>query len=51
MIKEKDENRIDRLERLPEEMFAGIAQLRESQAKTDEQMRRTDAKPHTIPSR
>jgi len=27
MTKEKDENRIDRLERLAEEMFAGIAQL------------------------
>jgi len=44
MAREKDENRIDRLERLAEEMFAGIAQLRESQAKTDEQIRRTDAK-------
>lgn len=44
MAREKDPNRIDRLERLAEEMFTGIAQLRESQAKTDEQMRRTDAK-------
>jgi len=44
MAREKDENRIDRLERLAEEMFAGIAQLRESQSKTDEQIRRTDAK-------
>ena len=58
MAREKDDNRIERLERLAEEMFAGIAQLRgsqaktddqirelrESQAKTDEQMRRTDAK-------
>ena len=35
---------MDRLEKLAEEMFAGIAQLKESQAKTDEQMRRTDAK-------
>jgi len=39
MTKEKDENRIDRIERLAEEMFAGIAQLRESQATTDEQIR------------
>jgi len=44
MAREKDENRIDRLERLAEEMFAGIAQLRESQTKTDRQMRRTEAK-------
>jgi hypothetical protein len=42
MAKEKDENRIDRLERLAEEMFAGIAQLRESQTKTDEQLKKTD---------
>ena len=54
----KGQDRLDRLEKLAEEMFAGIAQLRESQAKTDlqirelkesqartdEQMRRTDAK-------
>ena len=40
----KGQDRLDRLENLAEEMFAGIAQLRESQAKTDEQMRRTDAK-------
>ncbi len=58
MAREKDQNRIDRLESLAEEMFAGIAQLRESQsrtdeqirelresqAKTDKQMRRTDAR-------
>jgi hypothetical protein len=42
MAREKDENRIDRIERLAEEMFAGIAQLRESQAKTDEQLKKTD---------
>jgi len=42
MAKEKTENRIDRLERLAEEMFAGIAQLKDSQAKTDEQLNRTD---------
>jgi hypothetical protein len=39
MAREKDENPIDRLDRLAKEMFAGIAQLRESQAKTDEQIR------------
>ncbi len=69
MIDAKGQDRLDRLEKLTEEMFAGIAQLREtqaaytqerredqrkideeilalkeSQAKTDEQMRRTDAK-------
>jgi len=42
MAKEKAENRIDRLERLAEEMFAGIAQLKDSQSKTDEQLNRTD---------
>ncbi|MFO8240868.1 MAG: hypothetical protein R6T90_07700, partial [Dissulfuribacterales bacterium] len=35
----KGQDRLDRLEKLAEEMFAGIAQLRESQAKTDEQIR------------
>jgi len=58
MTAAKGQDRLDRLEKLAEEMFAGIAQLRESQAKTDEQirelresqtktdeqMRRTDAK-------
>ena len=44
MTEKKGEDRLDRLEKLAEEMFSGIAQLRESQAKTDEQMRRTDAK-------
>jgi hypothetical protein len=39
MAREKDENPIDRLDRLAKEMFAGITQLRESQAKTDEQIR------------
>jgi chromosome segregation ATPase len=39
MPREKDSDRIDRLERLAEEMFGGIAQLRESQAQTDEQIR------------
>jgi len=38
----KGQDRLDRLEKLAEEMFAGIAQLRESQAKTDEQLNRTD---------
>ncbi|MDZ7696620.1 MAG: hypothetical protein U5R49_06780 [Deltaproteobacteria bacterium] len=44
MTEKKGQDRLDRLEKLVEEMFAGIAQLRESQAKTDEQMRRTDVK-------
>jgi chromosome segregation ATPase len=35
----KGQDRLDRLEKLAEEMFSGIAQLRESQAKTDEQIR------------
>jgi Holliday junction resolvase-like predicted endonuclease len=39
----KGQDRLDRLEKLAEEMFAGIAQLRQSQAKTDEQLSRTDA--------
>jgi hypothetical protein len=38
----RGQDRLDRLEKLSEEMFAGIAQLRESQAKTDEQLNRTD---------
>jgi len=38
----KGQDRLDRLERLAEEMFIGIGQLRESQAKTDEQLNRTD---------
>ncbi|MDZ7696775.1 MAG: hypothetical protein U5R49_07600 [Deltaproteobacteria bacterium] len=42
MTEAKAEDRLDRLEKLAEEMFAGIAQLRESQAKTDEQLNRTD---------
>jgi len=44
MTAAKGQDRLGRLEKLAEEMFSGIAQLRESQAKTDEQMRRTDAK-------
>jgi len=54
----KGQDRLDRLEKMAEAMFAGIAELkasqaetdeqirelRESQARTDEQMRRTDAK-------
>jgi septal ring factor EnvC (AmiA/AmiB activator) len=54
----KGQDRLDRLEKMAEAMFAGIAELKESQAKTDEQirelkesqartdeqMRRTDAK-------
>ena len=39
----KGQDRLDRLEKLAEEMLAGIAQLRESQAKTDAQLNRTDA--------
>jgi hypothetical protein len=39
MSETKVPNRLDRLEKLAEEMLAGIAQLRESQAKTDEQIR------------
>jgi len=38
----KGQDRLDRLEKLAEEMLAGIAQLRESQAKTDEQISKTD---------
>jgi hypothetical protein len=57
MTDAKGQDRLDRLEKLAEEMLAGIAQLRESQsetnvqirelkeaqAKTDEQLNRTDA--------
>ncbi|MGD9578279.1 MAG: hypothetical protein AB7Y74_08510 [Syntrophorhabdus sp.] len=39
MTESKGQDRLDRLERLAEEMFAGIAQLRQSQAKTDLQIR------------
>ena len=42
MTDAKGQDRLDRLEKLAEEMLAGIAQLRESQAKTDEQIKRTD---------
>ncbi|MDZ7696766.1 MAG: hypothetical protein U5R49_07540 [Deltaproteobacteria bacterium] len=42
MTEAKAEDRLDRLEKLAEEMFAGIAQLRESQARTDEQIKKTD---------
>ena len=42
MAQTKGQDRLDRIEKLAEEMFAGIAQLRESQAKTDEQLNRTD---------
>ena len=38
MTAAKGQDRLDRLEKLAEEMFAGIAQLRESQAKTDAQI-------------
>jgi hypothetical protein len=37
----KGQDRLDRLEKLAEDMLAGIAQLRVSQAKTDEQLSRT----------
>jgi hypothetical protein len=40
----KGQDRLDRLEKMAEAMFAGIAELKASQARTDEQMRRTDAK-------
>ena len=39
MTAAKGQDRLDRLEKLTEEMFSGIAQLRESQAKTDAQIR------------
>ena len=42
MAQTKGQDRLDRIEKLAEEMFAGIAQLRESQVKTDEQINRTD---------
>jgi len=38
------ETRLDRIEKAIETMLLGISELRESQKKTDEQMRRTDAK-------
>ena len=58
MTETRGQDGLDRLEKLAEAMFAGIAELKasqaetdrqirelkESQAKTDEQMRRTDAK-------
>ena len=42
MAETKGQSRLDRLERMAEEMFAGIGQLKESQSKTDEQLNRTD---------
>ena len=42
MAESKEQNRLDRLEKLAEEMFTGIAHLRESHAKTDEQLNKTD---------
>jgi ribosome assembly protein YihI (activator of Der GTPase) len=36
------ETRLDRIEKCIEEMFIGIAELKESQKKTDEQLRKTD---------
>ena len=42
MAEAKGQDRLDRLEKLAGEMLLGIAQLRESQAKTDEQMKKTD---------
>jgi len=38
------ETRLDRIEKAVEAMLLGISELKESQKKTDEQMRRTDAK-------
>jgi hypothetical protein len=38
------ETRLDRIEKAIEAMLLGISELKESQEKTDEQMRRTDAK-------
>ena len=38
------ETRLDRIEKAIEGMLLGISELKESQKKTDEQMRRTDAK-------
>ncbi len=43
MTTQKTLNRLDRLEQLAEDMFKGIAQLREAQAKTDAQLNKTDA--------
>ncbi|EFK11582.1 conserved hypothetical protein [delta proteobacterium NaphS2] len=42
MIEAKAQDRLDRLEKLAEEMFSGIIQLKESQAKTDEQIKVTN---------
>jgi len=42
MTEARVRDRLDRLEKLAEEMFLGIAQLRESQAKTDDQLRATN---------
>jgi len=39
----KTEDRLDRLEKLAEEMFEGIAELRKSQAKIDEQLKELKA--------
>ncbi|MDZ7696663.1 MAG: hypothetical protein U5R49_06995 [Deltaproteobacteria bacterium] len=39
MTETKGQDRLNRLEKLAEEMFVGIAQLRASQSKTDEQIR------------
>jgi ribosome assembly protein YihI (activator of Der GTPase) len=38
------ETRLDRIEKALETLLVGIADLKESQKKTDEQMRRTDAR-------
>jgi len=38
------ETRIDRIEKAIEELFFGITELKESQKKMDEQIRKTDAK-------
>jgi hypothetical protein len=46
MTDAKGQDRLDRLEKLAEEMFTGIAQLTESQEKTDEQPNRPDPQLH-----
>jgi septation ring formation regulator EzrA len=38
------ETRLESIEKALETLLVGIAELKESQKKTDEQMRRTDAK-------
>jgi septal ring factor EnvC (AmiA/AmiB activator) len=38
------ETRLDRIEKALETLLVGITELKESQKRTDEQMRRTDAK-------